>query len=109
MSKLSNVWVFSDIESRLPEVIAGGLQLGDKVSAFILGTPGDIKTAYELGASTVYALGQKIADRIIEDYAGSLARIIAGSRQPTLVLLPATRRSKAPGGQIGGDAQRRRV
>ncbi len=101
MSKLSNVWVFSDIESRLPEVIAGGLQLGDKVSAFILGTPGDIKTAYELGASTVYALGQKVADRIIEDYAGSLARIIAGSRQPTLVLLPATRRSKALAARLG--------
>ncbi len=36
MSKLSTVWVFSDMTSRLPELISGALTLGEQVNVFAL-------------------------------------------------------------------------
>ena len=96
MSKLSNVWVYSDADSRLPEIIAGGLQLGEKVSAFVFG---DAAKAFSFGASTVYTLGDN--NSIVENYAESMAQVIAQGAKPTLVLLPATKRGKALAAKLG--------
>lgn len=101
MSKLSNVWVFSDIASRLPEVIAGGVQLGEKVSAFVIGSEDEIATAYSLGATHVYYLGEKDANKIIEDYAETMAHAIANGDTHTLMLLGATKRGKALAAKLG--------
>lgn len=101
MSTVSNVWVFSDAASRLPEVIAGGKQLGDKVSAFVLGSQDDVAAAFSFGADAVYSLGEKVADRIVEDYAATMAQVIAEGDKPALVLLPATRRGKALASLLG--------
>lgn len=35
MSKFSSVWVFSDMASRLPELIGGARILGEQVNAFV--------------------------------------------------------------------------
>ncbi|QYK11843.1 FAD-binding protein [Shewanella rhizosphaerae] len=95
MSKLSNVWVFSDIATRLPETIAGGRTLGEKVSAFIIGSEADIATAYSYGATHVYYLGNKADAQMVEDYAATMSQAINDGDKPTLVLLPATKRCKA--------------
>ncbi|GAB6176188.1 electron transfer flavoprotein subunit alpha/FixB family protein [Desulfobaculum senezii] len=101
MSKLSNVWVFSDAASRLAEVIAGGAELGEKVSAFVLGSQDDVAKAFALGASAVYHLGDKDSARIVEDYADTMAKVIAEGETPAMVLLPATRRCKGLASKLG--------
>jgi len=101
MSKLSNVWVFSDIASRLPEVIAGGVELGEKVSAFVIGSEDEIAKAYSLGATHVYYLGEKDTSKIIEDYAETMANAISNGDANTLMLLGATKRGKALAAKLG--------
>ncbi|MEC4724413.1 FAD-binding protein [Shewanella sp. D64] len=101
MSKLSSVWVFSDVASRLPEVIAAGVQLGEKVSAFVLGSEDEISKAYSLGASHVYYLGEKESSKIVEDYAATIAQIISNGDPQTLMLLGATKRGKALAAKLG--------
>ena len=78
MSKLSNVWVFSDNQSRLAEIMAGAAQLGDCISVFVLGTQAEISAAHALGATKVFALGEREVCRIVEDYADTMANAIAG-------------------------------
>lgn len=101
MNKLSNVWVFSDSESRLAEVMYGASLLGQHVSVFVLGNQDSMKRACALGATKVIALGEKPSDRIVEDYAETIANVISGGDKPTLVLFPATRRSKALAARLG--------
>jgi len=101
MSKLSNVWVFSDIASRLPEVIAGGVELGEKVSAFVIGSEDEIAKAYSLGATHVYYLGEKDTSKIIENYAETMAHAISNGDTNTLMLLGATKRGKALAAKLG--------
>lgn len=102
MSKLSNVWVFSDNQSRLAEIMAGAAQLGDCISVFVLGTQAEISAAHALGANKVFSLGEREVCRIVEDYADTMANTIAAGDKPTLVLLPATRRGKALAAKLGG-------
>lgn len=101
MSKLSNVWVFSDNQSRLAEMMAGAAQLGDCISVFVLGTQAAISAAHALGATKVFALGEREVCRIVEDYADTMANAIASGDKPALVLLPATRRGKALAAKLG--------
>lgn len=101
MSQLENVWIVSENSSRLPELIAGGLQLGKKVSAFILGTQSDVDFAFSYGAGTVYQLGEQKAEVIIEDYAQTIARTISKAGLSALILLPATKSGKALAAKLG--------
>ncbi|NJB66406.1 electron transfer flavoprotein alpha subunit [Desulfobaculum xiamenense] len=101
MSKISNVWVFSDAASRLPEVIAGAAQLGEKVSAFVLGSQADVARAFACGADAVYHLGEADSSRVIEAYADSMAAVIAEGEKPALVLMPSTRRCKGLASLLG--------
>ncbi|NKF49112.1 electron transfer flavoprotein subunit alpha [Shewanella sp. WXL01] len=102
MSKLSNVWVFSDIAARLPEVIGAGVAVADKVSAFVFGDEAQIAKAYAYGATHVYYLGEKAADVVIEDYCDTLAKTIndAGEEQALVILSP-TKRGKALASKLG--------
>lgn len=105
MGKLSNVWVFSDAASRMPEVIAGGAQLGEKVSAFVLGSQEDVAKAFAYGANAVFHLGEKDNSKIVEDYAATMAYEISKGEKPALVLLAATRRGKALAAKLGVQLQ----
>lgn len=100
MSKFSNVWVFSDASSRYAELVAGGLQLGEKVSAIVLGSEDDVAKAFSYGASAVYHLGERDTSKIVEDYSKTIAQVIANGDKPTLVLLGATKRGKAIAAQL---------
>ncbi|MBO2660060.1 FAD-binding protein [Shewanella algae] len=101
MNKLANVWVFSSEAARLPEVMAAGLQLGDSVSVFVLGGADEVARAAALGASKVYHLGEKDSNRIVEEYALTMAKAIEAEAQASLVLLPASRRGKALAAKLG--------
>ena len=100
MNKLSNVWVFSDASSRLAEVIAGGLELGEKVSAFVIGSD-EVTNAYALGATEVYCLGEYDSSKIVESYVKTIAKVIAMGEGKSLVLMPGTRRCKALASLLG--------
>ncbi len=100
MNKLSNVWVFSDASSRLAEVIAGGLELGEKVSAFVIGSD-EVTNAYALGATEVYCLGEYDSSKIVESYVNTIAKVIAMGEGKSLVLMPGTRRCKALASLLG--------
>ncbi|MEQ5202844.1 FAD-binding protein [Providencia rettgeri] len=104
MSKLSTVWVFSDMTSRLPELIGGALSLGEQVNVFALDEAQSAQ-AFQLGASQVFLLTGKPDDRIIEDYADTMVSTIKQQSDNGLLLLPNTRRGKLLAARLGAKLQ----
>lgn len=102
MSKLSNIWVFSDTSARLPEVIAGGLELGENVSALVIGSE-QVSDAYAYGANEVYNLGEYDSSKIVENYSKTIAKVIAAGEGKSLVLMPGTKRCKALASLLGAE------
>ncbi|MBC5789518.1 FAD-binding protein [Providencia sp. JUb39] len=104
MSKLSTVWVLSDMTSRLPELIGGAQTLGEHVNVIALD---DTQTtqAFQLGANQVIQLSGKPDDRIIEDYADTVVDVIKQHGDTGLLLLPNTRRGKLLAARLGARLQ----
>lgn len=100
MSKLSTVWVFSDMTSRLPELIGGALILGDQVNVLTLDETQSTQ-AFQLGAAQVFQLTGKPDDRILEDYADTIVATIKQHGDKGLLLLPNTRRGKLLAARLG--------
>ncbi|WP_145590078.1 electron transfer flavoprotein subunit alpha [Yersinia aleksiciae] len=104
MSKLTNVWVFSDNLDRYAELLAGARQWGAKVNVLV--QRGDAVPAIKpLGADVLYVLEEKSALQRVENYAETLVSLIekpaVQSWPTTLILLPATKRSKALAARLG--------
>ncbi|WP_419777196.1 FAD-binding protein [Malaciobacter marinus] len=93
MSKLSNVWVFSDTYSRLAEVISGGLELGENVKAIVL-TEDESKEAFAYGANEVFLIENSDSNNIVENYSKSIAKVIMNEGK-SLILMPGTKRCKS--------------
>ncbi|MTC42692.1 FAD-binding protein [Providencia sp. wls1921] len=104
MSKLSTVWVLSDMTSRLPELIGGAQTLGEHVNVLALD---DAQTtqAFQLGANQVIQLSGKPDDRIIEDYADTVVDVIKQHGDTGLLLLLNTRRGKLLAARLGARLQ----
>lgn len=100
MSKFSSVWVFSDMASRLPELIGGARILGEQVNAFVQHADEET-TALQCGAECVWLLQGKPDDRMVEDYADVIAQTIRQQGDAGLVLLPNTRRGKLLAAKLG--------
>ena len=104
MSKLTNVWVFSDNLDRYAELLAGARQWGAQVNAVVLSDDA-ITTVKPLGADALYVLAEKSALQRIENYAETLVSLIekpaVASSPTTLILLPATKRAKALAARLG--------
>ncbi|MBB3322491.1 FAD-binding protein [Atlantibacter sp. RC6] len=100
MSKFSSCWVFSDSQSRLPELIGGAQHLAEQINVFAL-TPAEAESAFHLGAHNVWLLSGKPEDRMLEDYANVMAETMGGRGSSGLVLLPATRRGKLLAARLG--------
>lgn len=102
MSKFATVWVFSDTHSHLPELIGGARELGEIIHV-ISHSAEQSALAFRLGANAVYHIGEQPADRIIEDYADTLAQAIKAHSHSSraLLLLPATRRGKTLAARLG--------
>lgn len=98
MSKLSNVWVFSDNVERYGELMAGALQWGEQVYALVQ-EASQIAAVKPFGAQGLYVLGDGCAQQRIENYAETLSSLIEkpadGHAPTTLLLLAATKRGKA--------------
>ncbi|WP_272678143.1 FAD-binding protein [Providencia sp. PROV019] len=104
MSKLSTVWVFSDMTARLPELIGGALALGEQVNVLALDDT-QSSQAFQLGATQVFQLAGKPDDRIIEDYADTIVSTIKQHGDNGLLLLPNTRRGKLLAARLGARLQ----
>lgn len=104
MNKYATVWVFSDSESRLAELMGGGCALGDKVQVVVQGDA-QAALAFRLGADTVYDSGVLPAGRILEDYADTLVQPIRAHGDQGLVLLPASCRGRALAARLGARLQ----
>lgn len=100
MSTFSNVWVLSDSASRLPELIGGAKKLAANVQVFSLSAQ-QSSEAFQLGASHVWQLEGKPDDRIVEEYADTLAQAIKSQGDRGLVLLPNSRRGKLLAARLG--------
>lgn len=99
MKRLNNVWVFADKASSLAELCAGGRQMGEKVSAVVLGSEGMAHQAIEWGADQVYWLGPKAEDKMQEDYTRTIADLME-RHQPQLLLVNASKRNKVVAGRL---------
>ena len=75
MNTFSQVWVFSDTPSRLPELMNGAQALANQINTFVL-NDADGAQAIQLGANHVWKLSGKPDERMIEDYAGVMAATI---------------------------------
>ena len=60
MNTFSQVWVFSDTPSRLPELMNGAQALANQINAFVL-NDADGAQAIQLGANHVWKLNGVIA------------------------------------------------
>ena len=100
MNTFSQVWVFSDTPSRLPELMNGAQALANQINTFVL-NDADGAQAIQLGANHVWKLNGKPDDRMIEDYAGVMADTIRQHGADGLVLLPNTRRGKLLAAKLG--------
>lgn len=92
MTKLANVWVFSDMADRYPELIAGGASLSDSVSAIVVGCAECAAKAFAAGATKVYLIAPD-ASLMVEDYTTTIAKLVGSD--PSVVLIGATKRGKA--------------
>ncbi|MBZ8663089.1 electron transfer flavoprotein subunit alpha/FixB family protein [Escherichia coli] len=100
MNTFSQVWVFSDTPSRLPELMNGAQALANQINTFVLNDADGVQ-AIQLGANHVWKLNGKPDDRMIEDYASVMADTIRQHGADGLVLLPNTRRGKLLAAKLG--------
>lgn len=94
---------FSEKPTLLAELIANATQLakaeGASVSAIVLGNQAAVDQAFSRGAQRVYLLGEKSDDRLIDDYVPTLTQFVK-AKQPTVVIIGATRQGKAVAGRL---------
>lgn len=100
MSKMPQIFVFSDKKDRLPEIIAGARALGEDVCAFVVGNAEDAQYAASLGAGAVYAFAPQHGV-MLEDYAPSFAAVVAACGKRAMVLLPPSKRGRALAARMG--------
>jgi electron transfer flavoprotein alpha subunit len=97
------IWVFSEKEDLLAELIAGGQQLaeqyGSTVAALVLGERSQVEEALAHGAQRVLWLGDRKADDLVDDYVPTLVDAVEKS-QPAVLMVGATRQGRAIAARI---------
>ncbi|MEM0673787.1 electron transfer flavoprotein subunit alpha [Dickeya oryzae] len=98
MSKVANVWVFSDNTERYADLLAGARQWGERVDVLV--QHDDVVSAVKpLAADAIYVLGVNAQNQRIENYAETLASVVEkpadDARTASLILLSSTKRGKA--------------
>lgn len=99
MSTAINIFVVSAKNARLADLVSGALSLSGTVSVITTGQDDQAAQAFGLGAQRVCAIPRQ-EGVIFEDYAPSVAKIVADAGN-ALVLLPADRRGKAMAAKLG--------
>ena len=92
MNKLTHAWIFSDNNSRYPDLIAAGSALADQVNVILIGESNEPVFSY--GAHRIYQLEQADDSTIIENYVASFIEIISKENTPAILLMPPSRSCK---------------
>jgi electron transfer flavoprotein alpha subunit len=99
MNKIKKVWVFSEKQATLAGLCSGGRQLGEEVSAVLLGSKEEAETAFAFGADKVYWLGEPKPKKMFEDYTDTIRRLLR-DEAPDLFMVQATKRGKLLAGRL---------
>jgi len=94
------VWWISEGGTALAELCAAGRELGEKVTALVVGSPSEAGRAIRLGADAACWLGEAGQARLVEDYLETMAGLLERAR-PGLVLLRANKRGRLIAGRLG--------
>ncbi len=100
MSKLSDVWVFSGKMNRMAELVAGAAAVGEKITAIVIGSAADARTAITYGATAAFVI-PKQDELIYEDYVPTVAKIVRDSGNAGMVFIPAGKRGKCLAAKLG--------
>ena len=97
MSKLANVWVFSDNVERYAELMAGASLWGEQVHLIVLGNE-QASQVKPLGADEIVVLEATSGLQRVENFAETIAALI--QEHTGLLLMPATKRAKSLGARL---------
>ena len=96
---IKNIWVIAETREGLAQLCSGGHQLGEEVSAVVLGAKIDAEKAISAGADRVYWLGEQNPEHIYENYCETICEIVM-KELPGLVLVQASRRGSLVAGRL---------
>ncbi|SHN88283.1 electron transfer flavoprotein subunit alpha/FixB family protein [Desulfitobacterium chlororespirans] len=99
MTTLNKIWVLAEKQGALAELCAGGRELGQEVSAVVIGSKVEADKAIAMGADKVYWLGALKADQMLEDYTKTILALLK-QEEPNLLLVQPSRRGKLLAGRL---------
>lgn len=97
MSKLANVWVFSDNVERYAELMSGARLWGEQVHLIVQGNE-QANQVKPLGADEIVVLETTSGLQRVENFAETIAALI--QEHTGLLLMPATKRAKSLGARL---------
>ncbi|MEL6006332.1 electron transfer flavoprotein subunit alpha [Citrobacter portucalensis] len=97
MSKLANVWVFSDNVERYAELMAGARLWGEQVHLIVQGNE-QVNQVKPLGADEIVVLEATSGLQRVENFAETITALI--QEHTGLLLMPATKRAKSLGARL---------
>lgn len=104
MAAHQNVWVFSENNNLLSELVAGACSLmpyvGGSASVIVAGSKSDVEKAVSAGAHKIYWLKAPEAEVMLEDYVPTIAGLLR-EHTPYGLLIGATKRGKAIAARLG--------
>ncbi|NLO98077.1 MAG: electron transfer flavoprotein subunit alpha [Peptococcaceae bacterium] len=99
MSLMKNVWVFSDKQDILAEICAGAHQLGERVTALLIGNQSTADEVIKAGADHVYLMGELDGSRMVEDFLPTIEKLVE-DHKPELIIFGNTKRGKLMAGRL---------
>lgn len=97
MSKLANVWVFSDNVERYAELMTGARQWGEQVHLIVQGNE-QVEQVKTLGADDIIVLEHASGLQRVENYAETVSALL--QTHTGLLLMPASKRAKSLGARL---------
>ncbi|MDA8511475.1 electron transfer flavoprotein subunit alpha [Citrobacter sp. Igbk 14] len=97
MSKLANVWVFSDNVERYAELMTGARQWGEQVHLIVQGNE-QADQVKALGADDIIVLEHACGLQRVENYAETVSALL--QTHTGLLLMPASKRAKSLGARL---------
>lgn len=99
MSKINKVWVIAEKQTALAQLCAGGRELGEEVSAVVLGSREEAEKAITMGADKIYWLGDTNSNNMFEDYTKTITELVK-KEEPDLVMIQPSIRGKLLAGRL---------
>ncbi|MEY5440029.1 electron transfer flavoprotein subunit alpha, partial [Salmonella enterica subsp. enterica serovar Corvallis] len=97
MSKLANVWVFSDNVERYAELMTAARQWGEQVHLIVQGNE-QADQVKALGADDIIVLEHASELQRVENYAETVSALL--QTHTGLLLMPASKRTKSLGARL---------